>query len=143
MSTKKSRKPWRRDYNRELYFATVGTRAIMMADGFQLPPERDPLAEKALNRAVNMIHKKRKQRKLCGVKAPKPGLVLAKVEHRGTFDVVNTRIVSAIEKRYPRGTVVVYHRRRDRPHKLCRCTLTEWRKWARSARKPAKAWNET
>lgn len=73
---------------------------------------------------------------------PKPGQVLAKVEHRGTFDVVNTRIVSAIEKRYPRGTVVVYHRRRDRPHKLCRCTLTEWRKWARGARKPAKAWNE-
>lgn len=66
---------------------------------------------------------------------PKPGDILVKVEHRGTFDVVNTRIVSALEKRYPRGTVVVYHRHRERPHKVCRCTLTAWRRWARGARK--------
>lgn len=68
---------------------------------------------------------------------PKPGDILAKVERRNGFDAVCTRIVSAIEKRYPRGTVVVYHRHRRRPNKLCRCTLSAWRKWARAAKRPA------
>lgn len=66
---------------------------------------------------------------------PKPGNKLAKVEQRGSFSVVNTRIVLAVEKRYPRGKTVVYTRKRaNRP---CRCTLTEWRRWARTASVPA------
>lgn len=68
---------------------------------------------------------------------PKPGDRLAKVESRGTFNVVNTRIVLAVEKRYPRGQTVVYHRHHKRPQNACRCTLTEWRRWAKSARQPA------
>lgn len=66
---------------------------------------------------------------------PKPGDKLAKVVKLGKFDIVTTRIVLAIEKRYPRGITVVYTRKR--PNRPCRCSLTEWRRWAKSARVPA------
>jgi len=65
---------------------------------------------------------------------PKPGDRLAKVEQRGKFSVVNSRIVLAIEKRYPRGKTVVYTRKR--PSRPCRCTLTAWRRWAKGAAQP-------
>ena len=75
-------------------------------------------------------------KRVCGARHnPKPGDKLAKVERRGTFDVVNTRIVLAIEKRYPRGKTVVYTRKR--PNRPCRCTMSQWRKWARTANRPA------
>ena len=45
------------------------------------------------------------------------------------------RRVLALEKRFPDGTVVVWTRKRlNRP---CRCTLAEWRVWAKSASKVA------
>lgn len=66
---------------------------------------------------------------------PKPGDRLAKVVKLGKFDIVTTRIVLAIEKRYPRGKTVVYTRKR--PTRPCRCTLSQWRQWAKGANTPA------
>jgi len=67
--------------------------------------------------------------------APKPGTRLAKVVRHGVITIVTTRIVLAIEQRYPRGTTVVYTRKR--PTAPCRCSLSEWRRWAKGARRPA------
>ena len=66
---------------------------------------------------------------------PKPGTRLAKIVRQGVITVVNTRIVLAIEKRSPHGTTVVYTRKR--PNRPCRCSLSEWRRWAKGARRPA------
>ena len=67
---------------------------------------------------------------------PKPGDRLAKVEQRGKISIVNSRTVLAVEKRYPRGTTVVYTRKR--PTRPCRCTLSQWRRWAKAAKRPAR-----
>jgi len=49
---------------------------------------------------------------------------------------VFSRIVLALEERHPRGTTVVYTRKRaNRP---CRCSLTEWRRWTRRTVRVAK-----
>jgi len=46
---------------------------------------------------------------------------------------VFSRRVLALEKRFPEGIVVVWtHKRSNRP---CRCTLREWRAWAKKASK--------
>jgi hypothetical protein len=67
---------------------------------------------------------------------PRPGDRLAKVlTNRAGVTRVLSRRVLALEKRYPRSTTVVWTRKRsDRP---CRCTLAEWRAWAKGASKPA------
>jgi hypothetical protein len=67
---------------------------------------------------------------------PRPGDRLAKVltNRAGVFGVFSRRVL-ALEKRFPDGTVVVWTRKRlNRP---CRCTLAEWRVWAKSASKVA------
>jgi hypothetical protein len=66
---------------------------------------------------------------------PRPGDRLAKVVQLPKFSIVASRTVLALEKRYPRGTTVVYTRKR--PNRPCRCTLSEWRRWARAAKRPA------
>ena len=63
---------------------------------------------------------------------PRPGDRVAKVlaNRRGVTGVFS-RAVLALEKGTPHGTTVVYTRKRaNRP---CRCSLTEWRRWARGA----------
>jgi len=45
------------------------------------------------------------------------------------FEGVHSRTVLALEKRLPRGTTVVYTKKL--PRNPCRCSLTEWRAWAR------------
>ena len=67
---------------------------------------------------------------------PRPGDRLAKIlTNRAGVSGVFSRRVLALEKLYPRGTTVVWTRKRsDRP---CRCTLREWRAWAKSASKVA------
>jgi len=67
---------------------------------------------------------------------PKPGQHLAKVEDRGRYAIVTSRIVVALEKSN-RGVVIVYTR--HHPNKHCRCTLTEWRRWARTAHTAARS----
>jgi hypothetical protein len=63
---------------------------------------------------------------------PRPGDRLAKLlTNRAGVTGVFSRRVLVLEKRYPRTTIVVWTRKRtDRP---CRCTLTEWRAWAKHA----------
>ena len=65
---------------------------------------------------------------------PRPGDRLAKIVRLPKFSIVTTRIVLALEKRWPRGTTVVYTRKR--PNRPCRCSLSEWRHWAKAASQP-------
>lgn len=67
---------------------------------------------------------------------PRPGDRLAKVlTNRAGVTGVFSRRVLGLEKRIPAGLVVVWTRKRpDRP---CRCTLIEWRVWAKNASKVA------
>jgi len=64
---------------------------------------------------------------------PRPGDRLAKVlTNRAGVSGVFSRRVLALEKHYPDSVVVVWTRkRRNRP---CRCTLTEWRLWAKTSK---------
>jgi len=65
---------------------------------------------------------------------PKPGDRLARVlRNRTGMSRVYSRMVVALEARYPRGVIVVYARKRITPHCLQRCTLTAWRRWAGAA----------
>jgi len=67
---------------------------------------------------------------------PRPGDRLAKVlTNRAGMTGVYSRRVLALEKRYPRSTTVVWTRKRS--NRPCRCTLSEWRLWAKSASKVA------
>jgi hypothetical protein len=63
---------------------------------------------------------------------PRPGDRLAKIlTNRAGVSGVFSRRVLALEKLYPRSTTVVWTRKRhNRP---CRCTLAEWRAWAKNA----------
>jgi hypothetical protein len=63
---------------------------------------------------------------------PRPGDRLAQIlTNRAGVTGVFSRRVLVLEKRHPRMTTVVWTRNRtDRP---CRCTLTEWRAWAKNA----------
>jgi hypothetical protein len=67
---------------------------------------------------------------------PRPGDRLAKVlTNRAGMTGVFSRRVLALEKPFPDGVVVIWTRKRsDHP---CRCTLREWRAWAKTASKPA------
>jgi hypothetical protein len=67
---------------------------------------------------------------------PRPGDRLAKfLTNRAGVSGVFSRTVLALETRYPRSTTVVWTRkRRNHP---CRCTLIEWRLWAKNASKVA------
>jgi hypothetical protein len=67
---------------------------------------------------------------------PRPGDRLARIQtNRLKVSGLFSRRVLALEKRVPDGIVVVWTRKRsDQP---CRCTLTEWRVWAKNARKVA------
>jgi hypothetical protein len=67
---------------------------------------------------------------------PRPGDKLAKVltNRVGVTGVLSRRVL-ALERRFPDSIVVVWTRKRhNRP---CRCTLAEWRAWAKNASKPA------
>lgn len=66
---------------------------------------------------------------------PRRGDRLAKIVKLPKFSVVVSRTVLAIEKRYPRGTTVVYTRKR--PNRPCRCSLSAWKQWAKAAKCPA------
>jgi len=67
---------------------------------------------------------------------PRPGDRLAKVlTNRAGVSGVFSRRVLALEKRFPDGIVVVWTRKRS--NRPCRCTLREWRAWAKSASRPA------
>jgi hypothetical protein len=67
---------------------------------------------------------------------PRPGDRLAKLlTNRAGVTGVFSRRVLVLEQPDPRTTTVVWTRKRtDRP---CRCTLTEWRAWAKNARAAA------
>ena len=67
---------------------------------------------------------------------PRPGDRLAKVlTNRAGVTGVFSRRVLALERRFPNRKVVVWTRKRhNRP---CRCTLAEWRAWAKNANVPA------
>ena len=53
--------------------------------------------------------------------------------NRAGVSGVFSRRVLAVERRYPNGVVIVWTRKRaNRP---CRCTLKEWRAWAKNASK--------
>jgi hypothetical protein len=68
---------------------------------------------------------------------PKPGDRLVQIrtvkgcQRRNGFTGVFSRTVLDIEPRWPRGTTVVWTRKLAR--NPCRCSLTEWRKWAKNA----------
>jgi hypothetical protein len=67
---------------------------------------------------------------------PSPGDRLAKVlTNRAGMTGVYSRRVLALERRYPRSTTVVWTRKH--PNRPCRCTLREWRLWAKTASKVA------
>ncbi len=67
---------------------------------------------------------------------PRPGDRLAKVlTNRAGVSGVFSRRVLALEQRFPDGTVVVWTRKRD--NQPCRCTLSEWRAWAKNVSKVA------
>jgi hypothetical protein len=69
-------------------------------------------------------------------KVPKPGDRIARVlRNRHGVTSVHSRMVVALEKRYPRGITVVYKRKKNST-KFCRCSLTDWKRWARSASVP-------
>ena len=63
---------------------------------------------------------------------PRPGDRLVKVlTNRAGVTGVFSRRVLALERRFPNRKVVVWTRKRhNRP---CRCTLAEWRAWAKNA----------
>jgi hypothetical protein len=68
---------------------------------------------------------------------PRPGDRLAKVlTSRAGVSGVFSRRVLAVEKRYPRRITVVWTRKRS--NQPCRCTLAEWRAWAKNASIAAK-----
>ena len=67
--------------------------------------------------------------------SPRPGDRLAKVVKLSKFSVVISRTVLAVEQRYPHGTTIVYTRKR--PTRPCRCSLTDWKRWAKAAKQPA------
>ena len=63
---------------------------------------------------------------------PRPGGRLAKLlTNRAGLTGVFSRRVLVLEMRRTRTTTVVWTRKR--PDRHCRCTLTEWRAWARNA----------
>jgi hypothetical protein len=63
---------------------------------------------------------------------PRPDDRLAKVlTNRAGVTGVFSRRVLALERRFPDSIVVVWTRKRD--NRPCRCTLAEWRAWAKSA----------
>ncbi len=65
---------------------------------------------------------------------PRPGDRVAKVlTNRAGVSGVFSRRVLALEKRYPHGVIVVWTRKRT--GNPCRCTLREWRVWAKTASK--------
>ena len=55
--------------------------------------------------------------------------------NRAEVTGVFSRRVLALEKRYPRTTTVVWTRKHS--NRPCRCTLDEWRAWAKNASKVA------
>jgi hypothetical protein len=65
---------------------------------------------------------------------PRPGDRLAKVlTNRAGIKGVFSRTVLPLERRFPNSIVVVWTRkRRNDP---CRCTLAQWRAWAKTASK--------
>jgi hypothetical protein len=67
---------------------------------------------------------------------PRPGDRLAKIlTNRAGVSGVFSRRVLALETRFPDSIVVVWTRKRD--NRPCRCTLGEWRAWAKNASKVA------
>jgi hypothetical protein len=63
---------------------------------------------------------------------PRPGDRLAKVlTNRAGVTGVFSRRVLALEKCYPSSSTVVWTRKRS--NRPCRCTLKEWRAWAKNA----------
>jgi len=68
---------------------------------------------------------------------PQPGDRLAKVlTSRAGVSGVFSRRVLALEQRFPDGLVVVWTRKRST--QPCRCTLAQWRQWAKHASIAAK-----
>jgi hypothetical protein len=67
---------------------------------------------------------------------PRPGDRLAKLltNRAGVFGVFSRRVL-AVERRFPNSITVVWTRKRS--NRPCRCTLAEWRKWAKNASKVA------
>jgi hypothetical protein len=64
---------------------------------------------------------------------PRRGDRLIKIlTNRAGVTGVFSRLVLATEMRYPRGTTVVWTRKR--PNRPCRCSLTDWRRWAATAK---------
>ncbi len=64
---------------------------------------------------------------------PRPGDRLAKIlTNRAGVTGVFSRRVLALEKRLPDGVIVVWTQKR--PEHPCRCTLVEWKAWAKNAR---------
>ena len=69
-------------------------------------------------------------------KNPRPGDRLAKIlTNRAGVSGVFSRRVLALEKRFPRSMTVVWTRKL--PNQPCRCTLAEWRAWAKNASRVA------
>ena len=67
---------------------------------------------------------------------PRPGDRLAKIlTNRAGVKGVFSRRVLALERLYPRSTTVVWTRKQS--NRPCRCTLAEWRAWAKNASKVA------
>lgn len=68
---------------------------------------------------------------------PRPGDWLGKAltNCAGVSRVAQRRVL-ALEKRVPDGVIVVWTRKRS--EHPCRCTLIEWRAWAKNASKVAK-----
>jgi len=67
---------------------------------------------------------------------PRPGDRLAKIlTSRAGVSGVFCRRVLALEQRYRDGIIVVWTRKRS--NQPCRCTLAQWRAWAKHASKPA------
>lgn len=67
---------------------------------------------------------------------PRPGDRLARLlTNRAGVSGVFCRRVLALEQRYRNGIIVVWTRKRS--NQPCRCTLTEWRTWAKHASKVA------
>jgi hypothetical protein len=63
---------------------------------------------------------------------PRSGDRLAKMRtNRAGVSGVFSRRVLALEKHFPGGIVVVWTRKRS--NHPCRCTLREWRAWAKNA----------
>jgi len=66
---------------------------------------------------------------------PKPGDRIARViTNRTGMTGVYSRTVLALERHYRAGVTVVWTRKR--PERPCRCSLTEWRRWAKGASQP-------